>query len=154
MKSRSTTSITFLLALALALTLVPATADAILSFDARGGRYLDPDKWFLGAGVHVGLGPVEIVPNGEYVFIDGGTFYTLNVDGTFTILPMVVANVWVGGGLALVGVGVEGFDTQTEAGVNLLVGAGLNAIVLKPFVQLKYIISDNSLAVLAVGARF
>jgi len=155
MKSRSTLSLMFLLAFALAFTLVPATADAILSFDARGGRYLDPEEWFLGAGLHVGLGPIDIVPNVEYAFISGGTLYTLNVDGTFTILPMVAANVWIGGGLALVGAGVEGSDTNTEGGVNLLVGAGLNAIVLKPFAQFKYIISDDSSgAVLAIGARF
>ena len=142
------------LAVAFVFLLVPSQADAVLGFDARGGRYLDPEKWFLGAGVHIGLGPIEIVPNGEYVFIDNATYYTLNVDGTYTVLPMVAANVWVGGGLALIGFGIKDFDTETHGGVNLLIGAGLNAIPLKPFAQFKYIIWDDETAVLAVGARF
>jgi hypothetical protein len=39
--------------------------------------------------------------------------------------------------------------------INLLVGAGLNAVPLKPYGQIKYVITDGEdPLVFAIGARF
>jgi hypothetical protein len=140
------------LLVAAAFTVLPSQADAILGADVRGGYYTDAEKFFLGGGLRVGLAGFEIVPNFEYVFVDNATLYTVNADGQFNLFPFGLGSVWVGGGLGLMGLGFEGSDTKTKGLVNLFAGVGLN-VILKPFAQVKYVITDESTAVLALGVR-
>lgn len=122
--------------------------------EARGGFYTQNDDLFLGAGVRVGLPFLTFVPNVEYVFVSEGSLYTLNLDGQINILNLAVSSLWVGGGLARVHAKPEGGDSETKSGANLYAGFGLNAIVLKPYIQGKYIINGDDQFVLALGLRF
>lgn len=131
-----------------------SAANAQLSVDVRGGYYEKADNLFLGAGLNFNLLFFTANPNFEYVFVDGGNFYTINLDGKVTVLPLVVGSGWLGAGLVLSSAKIDGGESSTDGGVNLLAGFGLDAIPLKPFAQLKYIISDSNQWVFGVGVRF
>ncbi|HET9252360.1 MAG TPA: hypothetical protein VFP58_09600 [Candidatus Eisenbacteria bacterium] len=143
----------------LAISIVPSSAAALsgpISFTAFGGLYTDPvDEFMLGAGVKLGFGGLSVTPNAEYVFVESGSYYTLNVDGTFPILPLGVASLYAGGGAGLHFLDPEVGDSNTETGINLLVGAGFNAIGLKPYGQIKYVFIDgDDPLVFMAGVRF
>ena len=143
--------------LAISTVLSPAAAVAApIGFTAFGGLYTDPvDEFMLGAGVKVGLGGFSITPSAEYIFVDSGTYYTLNADATIPIVPLGVASLYGGGGVGLHVFDPEEGDSDTETGINLLVGAGFNAIGLKPYGQIKYVFleGDDPLVFMA-GIRF
>ncbi len=125
-----------------------------LSLDVRGGYYGDADDFFLGGGLNFSILSITANPNFEYVFVSGGDFYTINLDGRITVLPLVAGSGWLGGGFVLSSSKISGGDTQTDGGVNLLAGLGLDKLPMKPFAQIKYVISDNSQWVFGVGVRF
>jgi hypothetical protein len=139
---------------ALVLASVPAFAGPI-GWDAFGGRYTDRDEFFLGAGARIGAAAISFNPNAEYIFTDSGTSYTLNLDGTMTVLPLGVGSGWIGAGLTFFTVDPDQGDSTTETGVNVLAGFGLSAVPFKPYAQLKsaFIEGDNPFAI-TVGIRF
>jgi hypothetical protein len=111
-----------------------------VGFDARAGLYTKGGSdFFLGGGLKIDLLMVEVIPNIEYVFVDNATLYTLNLDGNFKFLSIPFVRAWVGGGIGTMRFKPEGFDTQGKALINILGGVGLNAIVLKPYAQIKYV---------------
>jgi len=131
-----------------------ATA-APIGWQLSGGLYTDSEDFFLGAGARFGLASITLIPNAEYLFVDSGTTYTLNLDGTLSVLPLGVASAYVGAGLGLITVDPEVGDSNTDTGLNLMVGVGLNASPLKPFAQLKTVVMDgDDPLVLSIGARF
>jgi len=154
--SRTTWTAAFALALIAAFGLKPAPASAgPLGWQAIGGWYTDNDDFFLGAGARFAAGPITAIPNAEYVFVDGGKLFTLNVDGTLNVLPLAVATGYVGGGLAFVISDPDGGDSNTDTGFNLIAGMGFNAIKLHPFAQIKWIVKDgNDPFVFGVGLHF
>ena len=143
-----------LLALTLALGAASASA-APVGFQATGGWYTDDDNFFLGAGARFGFGTMTIIPNVEYLFVDNASSYSLNIDGTMSVLPFAVATGYVGAGLGWVTFDPDNGKSNTDTGINLIAGAGLNAIPLKPFAQFKYVIMDGDDPLqFAVGVRF
>ena len=143
----------------LAMSLLPATALAAsgpIGFTAFGGLYTGPvDDFMLGAGLKIGLGGLSVTPSAEYIFVESGSYYTLNADATFPIVPLGVASIYGGGGVGLHIVDPENFDSDTNTGINLLVGAGLNAMSLKPYGQIKYVFLDgDDPLVFMAGVRF
>ena len=147
-----------ILTLSAALLLFSASAASalpLLGFNVRGGQYTDVNEWFLGGGVDVNVLMLKGSPNFEYVFIDGGKLYTLNLDATFTVLPLVAGSVWIGAGYVNQWTQIDGSDTISRGGVNLLVGGGLGLIPLKPFAQFKYSrVNDRNEYIWMLGARF
>ena len=140
--------------LALGLGATDAAA-APIGLQATGGWYTDSNDFFLGAGARVGFGSITVIPNAEYVFVNNGKSYTLNIDGTMSVLPLGVASGYVGGGIAWVTEDPDNGSSKTDTGVNLIAGAGLNAIPLKPFAQFKYTMKNgNDPFQFAVGVRF
>lgn len=131
-----------------------ASAQVGFGPEVRGGLYSQNDDFFLGAGLRLGVPFVTLVPNVEYVFVNNGDLYTLNLDGQITVFSLAVSSLWVGGGLARVHSKPEGGDSKTSSGANLYAGFGLNAIVLKPYVQAKYIVNGDDQFVLGLGLRF
>jgi len=132
-----------------------ASALPFVGFNVRGGQYTDVNDWFLGGGVDVGAVLFKGSPNFEWVFIDNAKLYTLNLDVTYTILPLGAADVWIGAGYVIRWVQPDGGDTLSQGGINLLVGGGLGLIPLKPFAQLKYShVSGDDEFVWMIGARF
>jgi len=140
--------------LALALGVSTASAGPV-GLQATGGWFTDSGDMFLGAGARIGAGSITVIPNAEYLFVSDGKSWTFNVDGTMSVLPLGVATGYVGAGLAWVTVDPDRGSKSTDTGVNLLAGAGLNAIPLKPFAQFKYTMkSGNDPFQFAVGVRF
>jgi len=126
-----------------------------VGFQATGGWYTDNSDMFLGAGARVGFGSITVIPNAEYVFVDNAKSWTLNVDGTMSVLPLGVASGYVGAGLGWATVDPDKGSTNTDTVFNLIAGAGLNAIPLKPFGQFKYVMKDGDDRLqFAVGVRF
>jgi hypothetical protein len=125
---------------------IPTPASALkgpIGWQATGGWYTDNDDFFVGAGARLAVGPITAIPNAEYVFVNSGKRYTLNVDGTLNVLPLAVVTGYLGGGLAFVITNPEVGDNHTDTGFNLIAGAGLNAIKFHPFAQLKLIMKDG-----------
>lgn len=140
---------------------LPSPAQAQVDLDVRGGVYTDVEEAFLGAGV---LMPVTgnwfFNPNVEFVFVDPGTLWTLNGDFHYDFAQRGNWSVWAGGGPAVVfrdfdnGGRRARRDDETDFGANLIAGAGMTRGSVRPFVQGKVLISDETEAVLAVGLRF
>jgi hypothetical protein len=144
-----------LLAVALSWWAPPASA-APLGWTAFGGWYTDgTDDFMLGAGARISAASITVIPNGEWIFVDSGSSYTLNLDATLSVLPMGVASGFVGAGLGLFTFDPDAGDSNTDSVVNAIVGVGLNAVPLKPYAQLKYVFRDgDDPLVFSIGARF
>jgi hypothetical protein len=138
----------------LAVTASPAAATPV-GWDARGGWYTESDAFFLGGGARIGLGAITFNPTAEYLFVDQGSSYSLNLDGTMTVLPLGVGSGWLGGGVGFYTTKPDHGRSSTDTGFNLLAGVGLNSIPLKPYAQFKYVVMDGSdPACFAFGVRF
>jgi hypothetical protein len=150
------TAVALALALIAAFCLVagPASAGPI-GFQASGGWYTDDSDFFLGAGARVGFARVTFIPNAEWLFVDSGSAYTLNLDGTLSLFPLGVASAYVGAGIGWFTVDPDEGDSDTETVANLLGGVAFNAIVLKPFAQVKWVLRENDdLTAVSAGIRF
>jgi len=133
---------------------VPASAGPI-GFQGSGGWNSENEDFCLGAGARVGAGPVTLIPNAEWFFVDSGSTYALSLDGTLNVLPLGVAAGYLGAGTGMFTVKPDGGESNTEAVLNLIAGVGLNAVPLRPFAQIKWIVIDgDDPFVFSVGARF
>ena len=132
----------------------PAAAGPV-GLQAAGGWYTESDEFFLNAGARFGAGTLTVIPNLDWVMVSDGTAYSLNVDGTMSVLPMGVANLYVGGGIGWLITDTDFTDSNTETVFNLIAGAGLSAAPMKPFAQFKYIVADgNDPLAFSIGVRF
>jgi hypothetical protein len=148
-----------LIAAALALVAIPSTSQAMdgpIGFTAFGGFYTGPlDDVYLGAGIRLGLGGVTATASGDYIFVDSGTTFSLNADATLPIVPLGVASIYGGGGVGFLTVDPDIGESDTQTVINLIAGAGLNALPMKPYGQLKYVFADgDDPLVFTVGVRF
>lgn len=148
-----------------AVFLLPGAAQAAtLDFGVRGGFYNDADAGFLGAEVLTGITREWFFnPNVEYVFVDNGSLTTLNLDAHYDLPTRSPYYLWVGGGAAVL---FNSFDAEagcarcrdtndTDFGLNLLAGIGFwRGQPIRPYVQGKVVLSNNTEAVLGVGIRF
>lgn len=134
----------------------PASAgEGPIGVQASGGWYTEHDAAFLGAGLRFGLATVTVIPNLEWEFVADHWTWSLNVDGTMSVLPLGVGSGYVGAGLGWWRNDPRHGSSQTDTVFNLLAGFGLNAVPLKPFAQLKYVIANgNDPLVLSLGVRF
>lgn len=139
----------------------PGAARADVDFGLRGGVYTDAEEPFVGGEI---LFPIDgsffLNPNLEYVLIDNGDFYTINLDFHYDFWSQRNLSAWVGAGAALIQTELDpprgrgqGVD-ETDFGVNLLAGVGASRGVLRPYLQGKVVLSDDSEFVVAVGLRF
>lgn len=133
----------------------PAIAGGAIGWNLFGGRYTETHEYFVGAGARLSVASITVTPNAEYILIDSGRSYTLNVDATMSVMPLAVASGWIGVGLAWFTEDPESGDAYTETGFNLLGGLGLNAVPLKPYGQLKWtVIEGDDPFSLSIGVRF
>jgi hypothetical protein len=131
-----------------------AAALPLMGFNVRAGQYTDTNKAFVGGGVDFNLLMFKASPNFEWIFADGGKHYTTNFDATYNI-SLAAAEVWGGLGYVLRTTNPDGGDSVTKGGANVLLGAGLGLIPLKPFLQFKYsYVSNQDEFVWMIGARF
>jgi hypothetical protein len=161
--NRKTRRVVSTLAIA-GLLVVPGLAQADVDFGVRGGFYKDADAAFLGGEV---LMPITRAwyfnPNLEYAFVDDGNLWTANADVHYDLPMRSNLAVWVGGGLAAIFSSIDpprgcrncDSNDETEVGVNLLGGVGFSKRgPIRPYVQGKVVLSDNTEAAIAFGLRF
>ncbi len=133
-----------------------SSAGAQIGLDAtlRAGYYTEHHDVFLGTGLKLNITTISISPNLEYVFINNGDFYTLNLDGHLNLLSPPATSLWIGLGLARLYLNPDAGTSTRESGMNLLAGFGLKMFPLRPYIQGKYIIADNAQFVIGVGIYF
>lgn len=142
-----------LLPLLCGMATVPAGAG---DFGIRGGVYLDDTDPFVGIewlGDFRGLWDVN--PNFEVIFPDNVDRYSLNLD-FHRDFPGADAAVWLGAGGGLIFTDPDNrfADDETDAAINLLAGIGTRTGAVRPYGQLKVVLSDESEAVVMGGLRF
>lgn len=134
---------------------VSARADDFLG-GARLGYMADPDAPLLGGELLVKVLPAFYFnPNVELVF-KGDSYITANADFHYD-LPLRArrTTVWAGAGLGIVSVNPDGpLPGDTDAGLNLILGAGMTRGSVIPYFQAKVIAKDDSELSLALGLRF
>lgn len=159
---RRLTTLLALGAVVLGATLLPATARAQVDFGARTGIYTDEEDPFVGVellGNFLGT-RWYYNPNVELVFVDPGDLVTVNADFHYDLPAGTPFDIWLGAGGALIWRDNDnrfGRDDEgdTDIGVNLLSGLGFNrGGAVRPYIQGKLLLSDDSQAVVAVGLRF
>lgn len=132
----------------------PAAAGPV-GFQAAGGWYTESDEFFLNGGAKFGLGTVSLIPNIDWVFVSSGTMYSLNLDGTLSVMPLGVASIYAGAGLGLLTQDPENANSDTQTVFNLILGASLGAAPMKPFGQLKWVMQDgNDPFAFSIGVSF
>lgn len=144
------------LALPLALISPASAVAADIDADLRVGAYTDAEEAFIGAGLLTRIGGDWFFnPNLEWVFVDRGDLATLNADFHYDLAHRGDTDFWLGAGPALVMREGPGGNDETDVGLNLLAGIGfLRSQPLRPYLQAKVLISDNTEGVIAFGVRF
>ena len=141
------------------LSLAPSPAGAEIDPGVRAGFYSDASEGFVGIELLTGItGRWYFNPNLEYVFVDNGSLWTLNGDVHYDLETGTPFAVWLGGGLAAIFSEVDlprgRSEDDTEIGLNLLAGGGAKRGAIRPYLQGKLVIADNTEAVIAFGLRF
>jgi hypothetical protein len=142
-----------LLGLALAAA-TPARAISVVEPIAFGSWRAQPEVWSIGGGAAVGMLSFDLVPSAEYVFIDHGSSWALNVDAHIPVLPLPVVAFYVGGGFTSISSKPDGGDTTWRSGGNLLIGAKASIRRMKPFAEIKYSTAGADGYVFTIGTRF
>ncbi len=140
-----------------AAVLAPTIAAAQWDFGVRGGVYTDESDAFIGIELlhRLGAGAWFFNPNVEWVFVERGDLVTLNADFHYDLDVDAPIYVWVGGGPAILFNNSDRGDDETDPGLNLLAGVGfLPGEAVRPYVQGKVVLADETQAVLAFGVRF
>jgi hypothetical protein len=126
-------------------------------FGVRTGIYTDFSDLFVGVEY---LTPVSqkfyLNPNLEHVFIDNGSYWTLNMDAHYDFHSTSNIFVWTGGGVGILHAVPDGSaNSNTDFGINLLIGMGFNLeSSIIPYLQGKAIVSDNTDFEIGLGVRF
>ena len=132
----------------------PASAGPV-GFQASGGWYTESEELFGNVGAKFGAASFSVIPNIDWVFVNSGSMYSLNVDGTMSLMPLGVASVYAGAGIGWLTTKPDQGDSNTNTVVNLLLGASLNALPMKPFGQFKWIVEDgNDPLAFSIGVSF
>jgi hypothetical protein len=136
----------------------PSGAAAQVDGDLRVGVYTDASEAFVGGGVLIRLDQGSkwfLNPNLEYVFVERGDLLTFNADFHYDLASDGSTDFWLGGGPTLILRDNERGDDETDFGFNLLGGIGfLRSSAVRPFLQAKLILSDETEGVFAFGIRF
>jgi hypothetical protein len=145
----------FVLMAAAALSAVAfGEANAQAHFGLRGGLYMDQDEGFVGAHI---LSPIQrnwvFTPNFEYVFVEPGSYFTINADVHYDFPSRTNTIFYLGGGL---GISHSSYEevSNTDAGLNLLTGISFSRRPVIPFIQAKVMIGDDTQLILGGGLTF
>ena len=139
-----------------------ADAEARPMVGVRAGQYANIgdtsiDETFVGVEVIAGItNRIYFNPNVEYLLLDEGQAGTGNLDFHGDLPVGDAVHLWLGAGLAVLYTDPEGPpESDTELGVNLLVGVGFRVGPTIPYLQGKLILLDEEeQLVWAVGLRF
>jgi hypothetical protein len=164
MSGKTTKRAAFALAMAGLALLVPGAARADIDPGVRAGFYQDAEAGFIGGEL---LWDVTrewyFNPNIEYVFVDNGDLFTVNLDFHYDFQTRQPFYLWAGAGAALISSELDpprgcrncDSDRESDIGLNLLGGIGFGrGQAIRPYIQGKFILSDDTEAAIAVGLRF
>jgi hypothetical protein len=147
---------------AAAVLLWPGAAEAQWDFGVRGGVYTDAEAGFVGFEGLTQVGRTQwfFNPNVEIAFPDERDLITVNGDFHYDFPTEGNLAVWVGGGPAVIFDDPDdrrrrrADDDDTDFGANLIAGIGMKRSGVRPYLQGKVILADETEAVIAVGLRF
>jgi hypothetical protein len=127
-------------------------AQTVSHWGVRAGVYFDETEFFLGVEALMPMtGNWYFNPNIEHAFGDQ-SLTTINADIHYDFRT---PGTWRDGGFLWVGAGIAALlGSDSDIGVNLLLGYGTQWGAAIPYVQLKGIIADDSQVVLGAGIRF
>lgn len=151
------TKLTTAALVAATMTTMATPGRANVDAEVRGGYYTEAEQGFIGGGFLAGIADTwDFNPNLEYVFVDGGSLFTVNADIHKDLNPGSGPAFWLGAGPALIvsNPDVPGADTDTNIGLNLIGGIGAKSGSIRPFGQAKYTIADDNELSMAFGLRF
>lgn len=135
-----------------------AAPAAGVDFGLRGGVYTDQSDPFAGVELLAQIGSSRwyFNPNAEYVFVEYGDLVTANADVHYDFVVGEPVYIWAGAGLALIFRDRPPRRDDTDAGVNLLAGVGFKprGSSVRPYIQGKLILADETEGVIAFGIRF
>ena len=160
MSGKTTKHAALALAAACLFLFLPGTARADIDPGVRAGFYQDAEAGFIGGEL---LWDVTrewyFNPNLEYVFVDDGDLYTVNLDFHYDFQTRQPFYLWAGAGAALISSEFDRprgeSDRETDIGLNVLGGIGFGrGQAIRPYIQGKVILSDETEAAIAVGIRF
>jgi hypothetical protein len=154
-------SLLFVSACALVVSTMVSPTLARPDFGVRAGAYSDDnddEDAFLGAEALFSMGTGQRWfgnPNLEHTFVEDGDMNTASFDFHYDFTKDRPYTWWAGAGPTLIfrEDDPSGND-DTDAGVNLLIGLGDKKGEVRPYGQMKVIVSDDTQAVLAAGVRF
>ena len=136
---------------------VGAAPSLAMNTDMRAAVFVESDAIGVGAGVltTVGSNPRWMFnPNVEFGFGDQEDLVAMNGDFHYDFTSRPGMSAWMGAGPAVVVTKPSVGDSRADLGLNLLTGlSGTNGTV-RPFAQLKGLVSDESQLVLQGGIRF
>ncbi len=155
MSSRNRFFLALTTAAALAAWSPAVQADSEVLGGARVGYFADPNAPLVGGELLLKVVPAFYFnPNVEFVF-QGDSYITANADFHYDFPTSSRTTVWAGAGLGVVSVNPDGpVQGNTEAGLNVLLGAGMTRGEVIPYLQAKVIAKDDSELSLAFGLRF
>jgi hypothetical protein len=125
--------------------------------DVRAALYSDEAAFGLGAGLLTNVGDSHewfFNPNVEAAFDDDRDLITVNGDFHYDFAENGDVTFWAGGGPAIVRSDPDLGDSDTDLGLNLLTGLGDVDGSVRPYAQLRGLVSDENELVLAGGIRF
>lgn len=135
-------------------TTVFDTANAQTHFGVRGGVYLDQDDPYVGAHFTSKMQRnLMFNPNFEYVLVDQGSLFTINADFHYDLPSRSNTIFWLGGGLGISRFSFQDFS-NTDTGLNLLMGVSFSRRPVIPFIQVKVMVMDDTQLVLGGGLTF
>jgi hypothetical protein len=138
-------------------TMLAPSAAAETRFGIHAGIWTDDGDPLVGGDVVLSLHEPHwtLNPSVEYVAGNRVDRWIVNGDALYDLDLDTKAEVWVGGGLAILFKDHDRGGSDTDLGLNLLAGAGLNTSSgLLPYVQGKAVISDDSSFAFVLGLRF
>jgi hypothetical protein len=133
-----------------------------MGLGAHAGYDFDAEEVLIGAtfryelaGVPIGGNPLTLVPGIDfYPGVDGATFLFVDLDGQVAI-PASSVEPYVGAGLSIRYISVDGGTSDSDLGLNLLGGVAFGTSdKVKPFVEGRARVSDGSTVVVRGGLRF
>ena len=134
----------------------PAPGRAGVDADVRAGVFTNADAVGVGAGILTPIGDRRdrwyANPNAE-VAVGNDNLFSLNGDFHYDVSNQRTTSVWLGAGPAIIVQDHKG-DSNTDLGMNLLAGMGKTRGNVRPYGQIKGVVSDNSGVALVGGIRF
>jgi hypothetical protein len=134
----------------------PVSSRAGVDADVRAGVFTNADAVGVGAGLLTPIGNGHdrwyANPNAEIAMGDRDMF-SLNGDFHYDVSQQQTTSVWLGAGPAIIVESRSG-NSNTDLGMNLLAGVGKTRGSVRPFGQIKGVVSDNGGVAMVGGVRF